>query len=106
MASGLDDIHAMMNEGETYYNRGSSFSKTGALCDREGNCILHSTVSKKIVDEENNTTTHVYVCEICEQKLCPDIVVPDSITYFVNMTEITADEGGIRNQSPCENLRS
>ena len=93
MTTGLDEIHDMMNEGETYHNRGNSFSKVGALCDINGNCIIHSTVSTKVVDEANKKTTYSYTCEICENKLCPDIVVPDSITYFVDMTKITASDG-------------
>ena len=88
----IEDAHSLMNEGEFYYNRGTSFSKVGALCGQDGKCLIHSTKVTKTDTEDKKATTYSYDCDVCGEKIAEDITVSKSVTFFATVTQLTAQD--------------
>ncbi len=89
MASNLLDLCAIMGENVTFHHRGTSFAKTGSICNsNDGKCIAHSVKVTTKDNEDKTAKIYSYVCDACEEKLADNMTVPNTITYFTDITKI------------------
>ena len=57
----LEEVSGLLNDGETYFYHGTSFSNEGNEMTKDGDCITHAIPTAETV----NGTVHSVVCSVC-----------------------------------------
>ncbi len=92
VSNDITALRSLLDDGETYYDRGNSFSNAGVEFDKNGICVgEHNVVVTSSTGDVS--TIYTYSCSVCGQTIAASRTILNTVAYYSNVQSIRTYDG-------------